>query len=166
MFTLEYKGKRVDLSSTVSVMSWLIIAFLSTQIWQRSITLNIKVRFSGIPNNGTLELVELSRDEICKEEKVGSYRGCLRNTHVTQSSAGDCLPPTSLWSTNGGRLHPSHFPNAGFIVSLVLSHSDLRWSPSGAVRQETSPLEKRGWLFTPDKRWWATMPSTTPPSDP
>ena len=29
-----------------------------------------KVRFSGIPNNGTLELVELSQEEIGKEEKV------------------------------------------------------------------------------------------------
>ena len=29
-----------------------------------------KVRFSGIPNNGTLELVELSPEEIGREEKV------------------------------------------------------------------------------------------------
>ena len=29
-----------------------------------------KLRFSGIPNNGTLELVELSQEEIGKEEKV------------------------------------------------------------------------------------------------
>ena len=99
---------------------------LACSLHEHSITFNIKVRFSGIPNNGTLELVELSQDEIGKEEKVGSYRGCFRNIHVTQGSAGNCLPPTSLWSANGGRLHPSHLPDAGFIVSLVLSHSDLR----------------------------------------
>ena len=99
---------------------------LACSLHKYSMTLNIKVRFSGIPNNGTLELVELSQDEIGKEEKVGSYRGCFRNMHVTQSSAGNCLPSTSLWSTNGGRLHPSHLPDAGIIVSLVLSHSNLR----------------------------------------
>ena len=107
MFTLEYKGKRVDLSSTVSVMT-------HEPQHEHSITFTIKVRFSGIPNNGTLELVELSQDEIGKEEKVESNWGCVRNIHVMQCSAGDCLPSTSLWSTNGGRLHPSHLPDAGF----------------------------------------------------
>ena len=61
MFTLEYKGKRVDLSSTVSS---------STRNSNESMSSNFKVRFSGIPNNGTLELVELSQEEIGKEEKV------------------------------------------------------------------------------------------------
>ena len=46
---------------------------LACSLHKYSMTLNIKVRFSGIPNNGTLELVELSQDEIGKEEKVGSY---------------------------------------------------------------------------------------------
>ena len=33
------------------------------------------MRFSGIPNNGTLELVELSQEEIGKEEKVKRIQG-------------------------------------------------------------------------------------------
>ena len=73
MFTLEYKGKRVDLSSTVSVMTHEPQSPIACLLHKYSMTLNIKVRFSGIPNNGTLELVELSQDEIGKEEKVGSY---------------------------------------------------------------------------------------------
>ena len=36
---------------------------------------NFEVRFSGIPNNGTLELVELSQEEIGKEEKVKRSQG-------------------------------------------------------------------------------------------
>ena len=38
---------------------------------------NSKVRFSGIPNNGTLELVELSQDEVGKEEKVIKIQGSV-----------------------------------------------------------------------------------------
>ena len=77
MFTLEHKGKRVDLSSTVSPTMRCCITvtdvtidhllFLACQIIIMS---NFEVRFSGIPNNGTLELVELSQEEIGKEEKV------------------------------------------------------------------------------------------------
>jgi len=82
MFTLEYKGKRVDLSSTV--------------------------RFSGIPNNGTLELVELSQDEIGKEEKVTV---CLQ-LPSGQRMVDDFTPATSLmqviskWSSEAGNLSP------------------------------------------------------------
>jgi len=82
IFTLEYKGRKVDLSTTV--------------------------RFSGIPNNGTLELVELSQEEIGKEEKV---------TVCLQLPSGARLvdtftPPTSLmqviskWSSEAGDPSP------------------------------------------------------------
>ena len=79
MFTLEHKGKRVDLSSTVSSTIIIILSYngqyINTPTNSNEKLANFKVRFSGIPNNGTLELVELSQEEIGKEEKVKRIQG-------------------------------------------------------------------------------------------
>jgi len=82
MFTLEHKGKRVDLSSTV--------------------------RFSGIPNNGTLELVELSQEEIGKEEKVTVCLQLPSGQRLvdTFTPATTLMQVISKWSSEAGEPSP------------------------------------------------------------
>jgi len=82
MFTLEYKGKRVDLSSTV--------------------------RFSGIPNNGTLELVELSQEEIGKEEKVTVCLQLPSGQRMVEAfaPATTLMQVISKWGSDAGEPSP------------------------------------------------------------
>ena len=98
MFTLEYKGKRVDLSSTVR---WTNIANPTYQYdqgrWFFRNMSNSKVRFSGIPNNGTLELVELSQDEVGKEEKVIKIQGSVVYEKVQLVGNQQKTEPFTRW---------------------------------------------------------------------
>jgi len=82
MFTLEYKGKKVDLSSTV--------------------------RFSGIPNNGTLELVELSQEEIGKEEKVTVCLQLPSGQRMVEAfaPATTLMQVISKWGSDAGEPSP------------------------------------------------------------
>ena len=75
------------------------------------------MRFSGIPNNGTLELVELSQEEIGKEEKVA----LVKRIPADCCLAGDGLSSAAFRSAPGGHLHPSHHTDAGFFLGKLLA---------------------------------------------
>ena len=67
---------RISLVFLLKMRPYFARIFTKMSPYEELVTL-FKVRFSGIPNNGTLELVELSQDEIGKEEKVNKIQGSV-----------------------------------------------------------------------------------------
>jgi len=101
---LEYKGRRVDLSSTV--------------------------RFSGIPNNGTLELVELGEEERMKAVQEEEVSVCLQ-VPSGERLTGSFPPSTSLgevvakWGDQAGKSGPGEVPVVVYTRMEIVGQEKL-----------------------------------------